>query len=493
MEGTQATTATTTNGAAPQTSAEPEIELDDEAKALQLEANKAESRKKIAEAEKASAKAHKGAVQAALPSVDTEPLKGDIEVGTGVGLISDRVAYSLIEDAAARAAAVVMKKLEGQDPRVLVVEDRDLVSSDWAYELVRAQLEASATALEEAKTALGGGRQTIVIEEEERESRVEPSAELARDAEVMTFDIDRTALAAAVVSPVMAAGKALVGASADIAAFFRSDYALSTKAVDIKTTPLTAAICEHVSGAFPIEVDRFLRLNDTGILETFRSAVTCRMEVNQLSASLKAQVVNPGKRRVKTLREELAETSKSFNAEKDDAQRKVLEAKVSKLKKDIRRKENENGPAAGAASTADSLVTGFDQLIEKLTKAPEGGGLPPLASAAIRERLHTGEHPYTHVLYASVESPGGEAIKRKSVWPWWNVMTFMGGAQVSYLLVKLGDNAVKAAGTESVLGTVKLKLSSARARPIRHVDLGRSGPQPSRSPLVNWWRATRTE
>jgi hypothetical protein len=435
--------------------AAPAVELDEEAKALQLEATKAVSRKSIAEAEKGVVEAQRDAFSAALPSVDTKALEGGITLGDKVGMVSDRIAHQLVSDAAGRVAEALGKALDANS-RVLLVDDRDLVSSDWAYEFAKLQLEAYVDALGQAKeivtkaTPTPDGKPTAVSAEQ-----LEALAASVRSAQ------SQLALGAPLVAPGLTVAKSLIGAAADVASFFRSDFSIKARDVAVGATPLAAAICERLSEQAAIEVDRLLRLDGkTGILAQFRGALDARMKLKRLSAILKARVVDPSTRELEALRAELTSKSTAKNAEKDADRRKELGEEELELRRKIASAETNAGPAAGAVASADALVSGFDGLAEKLTGSPEGGGLPPLGVAAIRERLHVGEKPYTHVLFAGVESTGGESIARKSIWPWWNTLTFLGGAQLSYLLVDVRENTVKAAGTESLLARMKLNLST---------------------------------
>lgn len=470
----------TANGSAPATQELPPVELGKAGKRLQREAAKAQLRQTIAESQTAVVAAQRDMLETALPAVDTKPLEGDIKVGDGVGIISDRIAYSLVSRAADHVASLVEKKLKRHHggARLLVVEDRDLVASDWAFEFASKELEASKQALGEAKAALAVALPAYVEEapqstnEDETEFFVAPSGET----------LNLLAASAGPIGAGLTLGEGLLGGAADLAAFFQSDYSLAAKEVKLGTTPLTASICSQLAEAnFPVEVDRFARLDDTGVISEFEQALELRMGVKRLVSILKAQIVDPNTRKVEALEAELADTSKAMNEHKEAAQRKKDEAKITGLRRRIADAENAGGAAAGVVASAEALVQGFDALAEKLTTVPASGGLTPLATAAIRERLHGGVNGYTHVLYASVESSGGESIVRKSIWPWLNVMTFLGGAQLSYLLVDVSTNAIKAAGTDSLLGTVKLKLSSAQADPLCRVVLD---PAPGVKPWI---------
>jgi hypothetical protein len=116
-------------------------------------------------------------------------------------------------------------------------------------------------------------------------------------------------------------------------------------------------------------------------------------------------------------------------------------------------------------------------MVDEYTASPNDGGLPPIALAALREQLHTGDSPYTHVLFLGAEAAAGETISKKSLWPWSNRLTFLGGVQLSHVLVELASGHVVSATSESLLAELRIKLSSGEAQPIGpiKVQVGAAG------------------
>src|SRR4051794_12626415 len=116
--------------------------LDDEAKALKLAETKAKSRQAIAEAQKAT-------MTAQFPASDLKPIEGKVDVGEKAGMIGELLALSLL-----KPAVEAIAKGFGPGHRVLVVEGRDLLGSDWCYTLVDQQLKAQTDALNAACNAI---------------------------------------------------------------------------------------------------------------------------------------------------------------------------------------------------------------------------------------------------------------------------------------------------------------------------------------------------
>jgi hypothetical protein len=120
------------------TSKDPEVPLDDEAKKLKLEAIKAEARKSIATAQQAT-------LEAQLPKSDVTAPEGKIEAGENVGMVAQAVAYSALGDVAGKIAGAIPQKAS-----VLIVDSRGLFATDWQYEMVTGDLADQKTALDNA-------------------------------------------------------------------------------------------------------------------------------------------------------------------------------------------------------------------------------------------------------------------------------------------------------------------------------------------------------
>ncbi len=61
------------------------------------------------------------------------------------------------------------------------------------------------------------------------------------------------------------------------------------------------------------------------------------------------------------------------------------------------------------------------------------------------------------MLYVGLESAGGETIRRRNLFLGPR-LTFVGGVQVSHLLLDVAERTTVAAGTQSMLGQIKYKF-----------------------------------
>jgi hypothetical protein len=418
-----------------------ETPLDEEAKRLKLEQVKAVARKAIAEAQKAT-------LAAQLPSGDTKPLEGKVEVGAKAGIVAQTVAYSLVENAAKGIAVKVKARLAGvTGASVLVVEDRRLVATDWPYEVIRGQLEHERAALDKAADLLEG---TLPKKPDRK--------------------MDMFTVTAAGVTAV--AG--VVGAAAGVAGMFRTDYSLAAREVAIGTTPLVAAVArELLAASVPVTVDAF-GIAAGAVIRDFWAARDRRLEVERLALALKNTRVLPADRRIEDRRAELKDATaayhKGLGAEKKPEGLPELRQRMESLETSIRTEEDAAAPSRALAAAAEALIARFDAFATAVTAA-KPGDYPPLVAAALREPLHSTPAGHTHVLYVGVEASGGETITRRSLFGKSGQVGFMGGAQISYLLLEVGRNRTVEAGTLALLGHLPYDLGRAEAGAMKPITL----------------------
>ena len=103
-------------------SPQPDLELDAEAKELQLAKFKAEARKAIAEA-------HSGTVNAGLYEPKSQPIKGETTLGEKSGSLLTIIGLRALDELAKAIAKDVSAHL-GDAPSVLIVESRALAVTD---------------------------------------------------------------------------------------------------------------------------------------------------------------------------------------------------------------------------------------------------------------------------------------------------------------------------------------------------------------------------
>jgi hypothetical protein len=428
------------------------VPLDAEARSLKLQQVKAEARKSIVEADKAT-------VAAMLPSSDVKPLEGQVDVGAGVGLVAQLIGYELLDEAAIRIAKAIARcGVKGAD--ILVVEDRLLAANDWSYAGIQNALAALDSGLDQMLTELG----RVQREATEPEGAQRP----------------RQGAEAVAALPVVLAVPTLIGAAASLVGMFKTDYSITSREVKIGTTPLVAAVANRLlEQKQNVSVDQFALIAGSRIVAAFWKVQDKRNQVEQKSIMLKQQKVLPADRHIEDLRGQMkdvwTELDKALSGETTHkSQVAELGSRLASLKNDLRDEEEGSASARANVAAAEALIARFDTFATAATTAPSGGN-PPLLSAALRERLHQKEERAsaspTHVLYVGIEGSAGETITQKSLFGPSGQVGYMGGAQVSYLLLEVKTNRLQAAGTESLLGHLQYDLKHKTAGPLTSLRL----------------------
>ncbi len=412
----------------------------------------AEAAKLEAEAKKAAVDAEKAERDLKFPAPTSKPLEGKLEVADGTGLIADLLTHALVDEGARETAGEINEAL-GNCARVLLVSDPELALSDWSHGSVRLSLDAYGAAFLEARNALDEALgEPVVVRERDVVEVFGESAKLSLLGRPF----------APAVGPAIAAASAIVGGVADVTAWFQADYSVKKRDVTVGETPLLSALAGRLASADrSIEVDGFSLLADSPLLESFAAAIKARNELEARSAAAKARIVDPvaREREIESAarKENASAIAKALGGKKDDSQHELLSTRETELVDSLEELDANGAAASAATATADAAITAFDKLATTLTAAGKNGAYPPLLAAALRERLHSKEDPHTYVLYAGLESVGGETIAKRSLFTGASIR-YVGGAQLSYMLLDVKTNTVVAAKTRPLLATTKLSL-----------------------------------
>jgi len=442
---------------------EEQVQLDEEAKRLMLEQIKAEARRKIAEEKKAT-------LTAQLPSLDAKPLEGKVDVGSNVGLVAQLVAHLVLHEAANKITEKLKYKLSTSEshlrPSVLIVENRNLIATDWPYIKIHNQLCMMETALNNIKNMLE--KKVDKKPEEKPDEKLNDSVYLKKGA---TFDF-------------LPGLPIAIGAAASIIGMFRSDYSITGKDVKIGTTPLVAAVAHAlIKENVPVSIDGF-NINRSQLIEYFFKVRELRLQVEHLCLCLKMEKVQLADRILGDLRAELKEAMTAYykhifeipgSSREKENNNKENNNTVQNLKDKIEKCEKNTAPHRALIAAVESLITVFDGFAVAITSATTPDAYPPIVAAAIRERLHPNQlqvnaktevnaniemdtNTHTHVLFVDVEGSGGETITKKSYLHTIGGAGFLGRAQISYLLLDVKSNAIVAANTEGRLHYLKYSL-----------------------------------
>ena len=430
----------------------------------------ATARKVAAEADKVAAevgKAEADAFSSAFPKGTAKPLEGTLEIGDEVGLVGDLIAHSMMRRAGEEIRNQLRDLLSKEETRILLVSSPDLIGSDWPYMAIGEQLRQHRQELEQVKASLAPPPPDgMTPPPSEEESEEEPQAEMRTARGAIPFAVPAAA------SNAVQGVSSLVGGVAEVAALFRSDYEIAASKVSVGASPLLAAVAHFlIELVKEVNVEGFSLLKQSELFLEFTAAANLRLEVQRLAAGLKESRVTPADRRIEWAKEARASYVEALTAEKPPgyAELKPLRERMTGLQEKVSTEADDVAPERARVGVAEAVVQRFDSFATSLLKPPEKG-YPPLIAAAIRERLHHRTKGYTHVLYAGVDTAGGESVARRTFLK--SSIRFIGGAQVTYLLWDVKEERLVAADTRPFLAATKMRLGSGFAGGAETVPLG---------------------
>jgi len=399
-----------------------------------------------AENDKAIADARAGAAKAWAREPLTKPVDGTVTVGEGTGTLGRTAAHALVGRAAAPIAAQVMA---AKATRVLVVDHVDLAASDWCHAIVNSQITRLTTAAERAHLALSAadGRSPTVSS---------PSRTFAALG------------AAATVVP------SLVGAVADVAGYFRSDYTIGKVEVASTATPLVASVAGALTaGGATVHVDGLALFDaDSGTVGSFGRMLDARWSLLDARLRVTQDLLQRAKDEVIEAQAAVDE-AKGVAAATPDEEKKAL---VRNAEANLARAQDQVARVQGLIDAAAKVEELIDSHVTAMTTVAAEQALPPLAQAALRDLVHDRAHD-VHVLAVSVDHLGSDAVTRRSLFRSPRT-TYIAGAHVSaVLLAPGGDVAVGA--TVALTSTTRVMHRSGRVKYEHGVPVVTAGAAPS--------------
>lgn len=374
-----------------------------------------------------------------------KPGTSTVEQDAAAGVVSELVAYSLLNHAAGQIAEGVAAVPPW---RVLVVEDRALAATDWSYHSVTEQLSRLSAELKAASEKVA-----------EASAPARPAADAARHSAPGQEGL--IAEAAAAVTAVVGAAQAVpavVGAIADAVGYLRSDYSITGRAVTMKSTALVSAVARalraqgvrsEVDGfhTFPVATASLTAFSDFQHLQ--RDLTVSRLTFVQQKLLPATAEVTKQTAALTTAQAELAAARAAQPP--DQVREKLAQAAVEEATELLTHAQQTQILAQQVTDLSEAALTRATTFATAVTTPPAAGGLPPLAMAATLERLHSGgENAITHVLYVGVDVAGGETVIRKRFFGAPS-LRYIGSCQVSAMLVG-NDGDVAWARTMTLVG-----------------------------------------
>lgn len=390
--------------------------------------------KSKAENDKAIAEARSSAVKAWLPTPTTKPLEGTTTTGPGTGTVGAVAAMQLLQNAAEKIALGVCS---ANATHVLVVDNVELAASDWAHAIVNTQITRLSAAASRVVTAL----------------RAEAAAPTRSTVVGTRFLPGVGAVATAV--------PALVGAAADVAGYFRSNYNIGKVDVTDTSTPLVAGVATallqhdvvtHVDGLSLFGAD-------AGTVRSFGKLLDARWDL----LDVRLRTTQTGLEQAKDALAEATAARDQANAAvaQDQPPTGANEALVT-AEQALSAARERVARVQGVVDSAIKLEELIDAQVTTMTTVATGHSIPPLGQAALRDLVHDPLRDM-HVLAVSIDHIGADAIDRRSLFGRARVV-YVGAAHVSAMLVAPGGNVVSST-TVATTSSTRLYLSTGTLAP----------------------------
>lgn len=425
------------------------------------EQDRRDAKKSDAETRKAVAEADAASVKAFLPGPSTlKPLEGKVTVDEKSGIVAEIAAYALLERAAKKMAESMDVKLKAG--RVLVVTERELAASDWPYHAVGQEIDR-------LLADLAGVLGLLTAADPPATPPAAPPVAPQKAGQDDMF---------AGLPPAVAVASALpqiVGAAADVAGYFQSDFGITGRAFQLKIEPAVAAIVGALRkwGVTSV-VDGFHVLPDTDIMKAHKCLRARHWEVVAGRLGLEQRRLGPAtaeaeQRKADLARRQAALTVREAATPPDEAKRLEAERLLEAARLALQTALATQGNLQRLVEVAKAVEKRCDDLAAAVTKVPEGGGLPPLGRAALRSALHTASPELTHLLYVSIATSGGETQvrQRRFLAP---VVRYVGGCVLSVVVAKK-DGTVVYGNSFSAIGQLTYRIKDGELGELKEVTL----------------------
>jgi hypothetical protein len=382
----------------------------------------------------AIAEANQAELKALLPPAPTsKPLEGKVEVSDKSGFFGDLLAYAAMERAVDSLANVVPETAKS----VLLVEDRNLVGSEWMKTLMEGQIEQHALALEDALSKLGQDKREVMADS---------------------------------VPGAIAAAPLIVGAVADLVGMFKTDYAMHGRDVTISTTALLAETTGKLAArGIDVKIDTFAFIAESAMLTSFASLREKLTNLRNAVARLNEIEVVPRQLEIDDLTKTIDAVEKAWAKAVEDGKATdpspALD-RLAKLRAD--RKEAAGGlaPFKATATQAAAVLAAADEFVKAAVTAT-GTAPPPILAAAVRQRLQG----VTHVLFVATAAAGDEAVTRHGLFAKSGIVGYIGGCNVSYLILDVAADKVTG-GSGSWVGHTRYDLKDGDLSPPTFARVG---------------------
>ena len=263
-----------------------------------------------------------------------------------------------------------------------------------------------------------------------------------------------------------------LGAVSQLLSLVRTDYTLT--AANVMTSPSelatlsAAAVARHAgSSGASVEIDRFTAANDSECVTGLNRVATQRDDVAGKLADLETRLA-PTEAELAALRARISAlevtwttwvTAKDRSADGGDVIRREIDGLCQRVGGGSAKITR---PAPIAADNSRAILSEVDLSLTTLIQPAQQPDSPILT--AIRwERLNN--RPATdgainHVLYVNTEQVAADLVTRKSILGSSGQIAFLGTANVSWLLMDVANNMVRAGGAMNLAKRLRFDLET---------------------------------
>jgi hypothetical protein len=376
------------------------------------ELKKAEEALAIAKAEKEKAENDKLAAQAITDKVKAELEKEKLEATSGLGLLqaqADFISKLFPKGEAKPLEGKVEAKDVGSIVRLAAFHSIRGIAPEIATKLKRIPDNIKLMIVPQLDFASGDLPLLEIMEQFQLFRRLLTKQIEVNEAILKTVGLPHPSAKAvlpflAAVAPAAAAigaAGSIIKGLADLAGYFKTDYAVAGYEFDLDKESLAAAVASTLAEAgkevYLYNFYTLLDFQNLPIMKTF-------VELRELSSHTEA------------------------------------------LKSGLIAKKDQGGPGLNedvdrAVKDSQMLLDAIKSYIQSITSKAAGEDYPKLVCAALRDRIH--QMGITHLLYLNIlPKSGGESITKKKTWPGEGKVEYLGGAAVCYVLAEKGGRIV---------------------------------------------------
>ncbi len=379
-------------------------DLEEKIQKLEEEKKIQKIKTEIAEDKKKEAESLKETLKTKLPSSETKGLQGTVTINPNTGYYSEILAYEALQNCTKKIADNIFNKLSEND-ELIIIGQTNLAEEAVLWNFLNLKISDKTKELEELIN---------------KYKDYDPNSPSEGIFETL------------IVTP------AILGAVADITAFFKSDRTISYKEVHLNENALIAAVTQEIHlRSEDKNIKMFLPNHDLtgkgGLIDKLNHLMEKRSELHQLRIKLSKKFNDESKNKKEALLKEKNELEQELEHVKNDSQ------KVKNLQEELENKKQSLNNLSLVESMLEEITTLLDQEIKAANDLifaiaeKQSDSLSSLERVAGIEKIKN--HQKAKILQLFIVSQAGEIITSSSSFLNTRIY-YSGGAIISYFLTE---------------------------------------------------------